>query len=188
MSSPADTIASFCENFTSRKFFALLIIVGIGLALFVGFEGYTSHFSISRTAQEVEILERLVKVRESSILSPDEEKIRGRLLSRIGAPASQPIGLPKIGWSFEKFLLGMSPWVVIGLLFLITPTSNKGAAFMGALFLALIFGFVASFIPGESMLLKAFVIPWGLLIIAFLLILVIGLAASRKQKQSAEEK
>lgn len=187
MSFPADTIASFCENFTSRKFFALLIIVGIGLILFIGFEAYTSRFAISRTAQEVDILERLVKIREGTPLTPEEEGIRGRLLARIGAPAAQPIALPRIYWSFSKLLWGMSPWLLIGVLFLITPTGNKGAAFVGAFFMALIFGFVASFIPGESLLLKVVIIPWGLLIVALGLIAVIGLTASRKQKQTQEK-
>jgi len=187
MSSPADTLASFCENFTSRKFFALLVIVGMGLGLFIGFEGYTSHFAIARTAQEVDILDRLVKIREGRTLSTEEEGIRIRLLTRIGAPSAQPIGLPKIYWSFNKLLWGMSPWILIGVLFLITPNKNKGSAFLGAFFMALIFGFVASFIPGEGFLMKVLIIPWGLLIIAFGLILAIGLAASRKQPKAQEE-
>lgn len=180
---PADTIASFCENFTSRKFVALLVIVGLGLLLFVGFESYTSHFTIARTSHEVDILDRLVKIRQSTALSPEEETIRGHLLSRIGAPVTKPIGLPRIYWSFEKLLWGMSPWLFIGALFLITPNHNKRSAFAGALLLALVFGVVASFIPGGGFWMKAVIIPWGLLIIAFALILVIAFGASRKNRE-----
>ena len=187
MSSPVDTIAGFCTDFSARKFIALLVIVGFGLVLFIGFESYTSHFTIARTTQEVDILDRLVKLREGGTLTPEEEGIRSRLLTRIGAPTAKPIGLPKIYWSFNKLLWGMSPWLFIGFLFLITPSTSKGSAFGGAFFMAIIFGSVASFIPGESFLMKAIVIPWGLLTIAFGLILVIGLAASRKQPKAQEE-
>ncbi len=177
--SPANTIVQFLENFTARKFFSLVILVTFVAFLLWGFERYTGHFSVGRTSQEVDVLEKLVKLRTTQQLSTDEEFVREALLHRLRAEGTVstssgvPTYTPKAAASWKSNLAslayrgiwGASPWIIFSLIVLIAPTNNKSSAFWGSIFISICFGIVAMIIPSPGGWWVILGVPWGLFLI-----------------------
>lgn len=180
------TIADFVRNPSPSRILALLLVIAIAVGGFLLFKSRTFYFTGQQTLTNVEILERLVALRAESELTETEEAIRQQLLARITesestAPPVKPIPIwAQFSFSGDRFIYGLLPWLLMGLIFFFTTKDNRGAAFGGVIAIGVVFAGLATLFPHEHLITKLVYIPFGLMGVGLASILLVGLTQARK--------
>ena len=180
------TIADFVRNPSPSRILALFLVIAIVVGGFLLFESRTFYFTGQQTLTNVEILERLVTLRAESELTEAEEAIRQQLLARIteaestAAPAKPIPGWAQFSFSGDRFVYGLLPWLLMGLIFVFTTDDRRGAVFGGVMAMGVVFAGLATLFPHEHLITKLFYIPFGLMGAGLASILLIGFTQTRK--------
>ena len=177
-----DPIIKFLSEFTFKKFISLVTILVLGVLLVWMYESQTEHFALSSASSKVDVLTKLVELREEHTLTTDEEKVRSILLSKLDIGASSWSPSFKYNFTLDRFLYGLIPWGLFSL-FLIFSSDEKGklSGFFVCWFLAILFALIACLFNFDSFWIKLIVVPWGLMIGVVGLIAGIAVAFSKKE-------
>jgi len=157
MKSIFESIFETFSELTIRKFISLICMLILCLLGFVGYERFTSSFSLNRIQKSVELLSELTELRSHN-LDPESKAICDRLLAQLQkAVESDPISLRVVSRPiivkteiFWKFLFGGAVWFAFSLLNLRKAFRRDGkdkhlslGLFLGGCF----FGVIGVFIP-----------------------------------------
>jgi hypothetical protein len=179
---PTTELMGFMERFSLKKLLVLLLVLSIAIICFFGFEAYTSHFRHQRAERQIELLERLSKIRAEQTLTKEEDAIRARILlalaeeqesfSLLGPPRSTPYSY---SFSFAKFGFGALPMFLLWLPWIIIPHGGPRKQFIAhAIWMPSLMGALATLSPFDGMLMVSVVTPLAVTVIGFVVMLLIG--------------
>ena len=173
------------ENFTFKKLLVLIVILGIAVLCFLGFEAYTSHFYYDRAGRQADLLEQLVTIRESHQLTEQEAELRDELLTQLRDRDVTSASPTSSGYSFpwDKFIYGMIPWLLMSLITLFQKKlSNRSSTFLGFGLYGAILGLFATLSPFDGFIMKLFVTPLLLIALAIVFTAIVTQVVMQRAK------
>lgn len=199
MSDAKPSIESFADLVLSPslpRFVALSVVLIILVFGFHYFETQTQYFGDQHSANEAELLERLVQIRTDQTLTKTEEEVRSQAVAQmLDRLASEVVAnVPPKGWqgfSFygDRFLYGMIPWLFFGAISAFTEGGAKGrlGVFSAMTIVACIFGAAATLLPFQNLIFKLGA-PWVMFFLATAMMLVFAFShAKQNQEKSVTE-
>ena len=139
-------------EFSWRRFFFVVIVLGLSVGVFAAFEWYTSYFKIARLEKTTELLTKLRDLQSDGQLAKQEDLQRIYLtISSQLEEASRPhvVDLsPKS--SIAKFFGGSVLWLLFSIIYLTRMPKlekNRVTGFVFALSFAIIFGVIGVYLP-----------------------------------------
>jgi hypothetical protein len=151
---------NFVVEFSLRRLVGAFLLAVMGLAAFGVLDRYSPYFVMGRLERATTLLERLAALDASGQTQnvQDLRELRNGVVRQLQAAVepkpliSSWVAEPSATVSIWKFLAGALPWLLFALFYLPSiksdPTNRIGA--LGALFMGIIFGFLATvFIPDE---------------------------------------
>src|SRR5574337_628893 len=187
------TFEDFIVEFSSRRLAGALLLAIVGLGGFAILDRYTPYFSMGRLERATGLLERLSALDAGGRLSAqkDLQELRSDIITEVhrlvqpGPLFGTSGAAPTAQVALWKFAAGVAPWLLLALAYLPnvrTDPSNWNGV-MGAFFMAVLFGFLALFIPSAWA-------TWGTLIGYSLghFILVVVVVLVWQASKSAREK
>ena len=189
-----DLIEGVIFGLTWRRFFALVLLIGILWGVLFTFEHYTSHFRLRKLEKATALLSTLQEIDGSKSLESNEElsTIRSNVILELQEITQQKPLLPPFKFSFPllkskilslhsgfwKFIIGSSPWIII---LVIRKFSSK--PMRGIIMRFLVFILISG---GFGIILPEFFLPIGNLIIypigSFILLFLILFFWAKEQK------
>ncbi len=163
MGDAIEALLKFFTEFSLRRFLAALAVLFLVILVLLGYDRYTSSFTLTRLRQSADLVAQLQTIESASVQrSPELEQayasLRRQVASAIAAPptsASSTLWMP--AHPVTKFFGGAWPSLLLSLVML--PALRKGepnalSGLIAILVMATIFGIVGLVIP-------TFWWPWG---------------------------
>jgi hypothetical protein len=185
-----DNVFSFFEklliNFTwTRLTFLVSLLVTVAGGVFL-FEFYTGHFRLGRMEREVKIVEQVVDLSKKVENIPKlesariaYEKIAKQVAAETAVPPLQIGTLPAVS---SRLALGAVPWLVLGVIVLVSTSSGRAAALGGMTVIAVPLIAVGLSLPDSlDPRIPHFIYPWGSLIFVMAVILFLNRKKGRSK-------
>lgn len=151
-----EAIERLITDFSGRRLAIWVGVIGLVLAVAIGYEHYTDHFKLARINDQVELLEKLQELQQDPSMEADSalvgvyEGLRDDLQESIGSSGD---GSPGLSPRWVQAILGASIWTLM-LVFIIfgeqfQPDSGLAGVIFWFIIIILVTGAIGYFLPTD---------------------------------------